>query len=170
MCQRPAGARPLAAAFHGGELICLHTLEHASRADPEEPAFLNALAQRSGCALLIDVNNIYVNALNAQAQGLCTDPLGACQDWLLQIAPDCVGELHLAGHCHASDAHGDIVVDDHGSRVCPQVWALYRHAIACFGAVPTLVEWDTDIPDLDVLLDEAARARANAQQTLGVCE
>ncbi len=134
----------------------------------EEPAFLNALAQRTGCALLIDVNNIYVNALNAQAQGLCDDPLGACQDWLSQIAPDCVGELHLAGHCHASDAHGDIVVDDHGSRVCPQVWALYRHAVACLGAVPTLVEWDTGIPAFDVLLDEAARARANAQQTLGV--
>jgi uncharacterized protein (UPF0276 family) len=132
----------------------------------QEPAFLNALAHRTGCALLIDVNNIYVNALNEQLAGQCTDPLAACRDWLLQIAPQNVGELHLAGHCRVSDAHGDIVIDDHGSRVCPAVWSLYRHAVACFGAVPTLIEWDTDIPALDVLLDEAARARAIAQQTL----
>jgi uncharacterized protein (UPF0276 family) len=132
----------------------------------DEPAFLNALARRTGCALLVDVNNIYVNALNAQAAGLCPDPLGACRDWLCRIDPDSVAELHLAGHCHVSDAHGDIVIDDHGSRVCAEVWELYRHAIGCFGAVPTLIEWDTDIPALAVLLDEAARARAIAEQTL----
>lgn len=134
----------------------------------EEPVFLNALAQRTGCALLIDVNNIYVNALNAQLAGLCADPLAACYDWLRHISPEHVGELHLAGHCRVSDLHGDIVIDDHGSRVCPQVWELYRHALACFGAVPTLIEWDTEIPKLDVLLDEAARARALAEQTLEV--
>jgi uncharacterized protein (UPF0276 family) len=133
-----------------------------------EPVFLNTLAQKTGCALLIDVNNIYVNALNAQAAGLCPDPLAACRDWLYQIEPGCVGELHLAGHCHVSDAHGSIVIDDHGSRVCAPVWELYRHALGCFGAVPTLIEWDTDIPALGVLLDEAARARALAEQTLAV--
>ena len=132
----------------------------------DEPTFLNALARRTGCALLVDVNNIYVNALNAHAGGLCPDPLAACRDWLYRIAPDSVAELHLAGHCHVSDAHGDIVIDDHGSRVCAEVWELYRHALGCFGAVPTLIEWDTDIPELDVLLDEAARARAIAEQTL----
>lgn len=134
----------------------------------DEPAFLNALARRTGCALLIDVNNVYVNALNAKAAGLCADPLASCKDWLQKIAPEAVGELHLAGHCHVRDAHGDIVIDDHGSRVCPEVWQLYQHAVACFGAVPTLIEWDTDIPALHVLLDEAARARALAQQTLEV--
>jgi uncharacterized protein len=134
----------------------------------EEPAFLNAMAQRTGCALLIDVNNIYVNALNAQLAGLCAEPLATCYEWLQHITPEHVGELHLAGHCHASDQHGAIVIDDHGSRVCPQVWELYRHAVACFGAVPTLIEWDTDIPKLDVLLDEAARARAHVEQTQGV--
>lgn len=133
----------------------------------QEPAFLNTLAHRSGCALLIDVNNIYVNALNAQLSGLCADPLAACYSWLEQIAPENVAELHLAGHCHVSDAHGDIVIDDHGSRVCPAVWALYRHALQCFGAVPTLIEWDTDVPALGVLLDEAERARAVAEQVLG---
>jgi uncharacterized protein len=135
----------------------------------KEPVYLNALAQRTGCALLIDVNNIYVNALNAQLAGLCADPLTACYDWLHHIQPEHVGELHLAGHCHVRDGHGDIVIDDHGSRVCPEVWALYRHAVACFGAVPTLIEWDTDIPALGVLLDEAARARALAEQMLDVC-
>jgi uncharacterized protein (UPF0276 family) len=134
----------------------------------DEPAFLNTLARRTGCALLIDVNNIYVNALNAQSAGLCADPLAACMDWLQRIAPQAVGELHLAGHCHVRDVHGEIVIDDHGSRVCPEVWQLYQHAVACFGAVPTLIEWDTDIPALEVLLDEAARARALADQTLEV--
>jgi uncharacterized protein (UPF0276 family) len=131
-----------------------------------EPVFLNALAQRSGCLLLVDVNNIYVNALNAQLAGLCPDPLAACRDWLSRIAPDSVGELHLAGHCQVSDGHGDIVIDDHGSRVCPPVWELYRHAVGCFGAVPTLIEWDTDVPALEVLLDEVARARCVAAQAL----
>jgi uncharacterized protein (UPF0276 family) len=134
----------------------------------DEPAFLNELTHRTGCALLVDVNNIYVNALNAQAAGLCSDPLAACRDWLYKIRPDSVAELHLAGHCHVSDAQGDIVIDDHGSRVCAEVWQLYRHALGCFGAVPTLIEWDTDIPALGVLLDEAARARALAEQTLEV--
>jgi uncharacterized protein (UPF0276 family) len=131
----------------------------------QEPAFLNALAHRTGCALLVDVNNIYVNALNAGLVGQCTDPLAACYDWLQQITPEHVGELHLAGHCRVSDAHGEIVIDDHGSRVCPAVWELYRYALERFGAVPTLVEWDTDVPAMGVLLDEAARARAIAEQT-----
>lgn len=130
----------------------------------QEPVFLNALAQRTGCALLIDVNNIYVNALNAQLAGQCADPLASCLGWLQQIAPASVGELHLAGHCRLSDAHGCIVIDDHGSRVCSEVWALYRHALRCFGPVPTLIEWDTDVPALGVLLEEVALVRATAQQ------
>jgi uncharacterized protein (UPF0276 family) len=133
-----------------------------------EPVFLNTLAQRTGCALLVDVNNIYVNALNAQLAGQCADPLLACMDWLDQIAPDHVAELHLAGHCRVSDVHGEIVIDDHGSRVCPQVWTLYQYAISRFGPVPTLIEWDTDVPELSTLLDEAARARILAGQALAL--
>jgi uncharacterized protein (UPF0276 family) len=128
-----------------------------------EPDFLNMLAQRTGCVLLVDVNNIYVNALNAQLGGHCADPLAACKDWLDQIRPDFVGEMHLAGHCRVNDSHGEIVIDDHGSRVCPQVWALYRYAVSRFGAVPTLIEWDTDLPPLETLVDEVARARAIAE-------
>ncbi len=132
-----------------------------------ETAFLGELARRTGCQLLVDVNNIYVNAKNAQIRdGAGGDPVQHCRDWLDAIPVHVVGELHLAGHCHVSDVHGDIVIDDHGSRVCDAVWDLYRHAIGRFGAVPTLIEWDTDVPALDVLLDEAARARAHCADVL----
>lgn len=130
-----------------------------------EPDFLLELARRTGCALLVDVNNLYVNALNAQKSGTAGDPVARCRDWLDVIAAAAVGEIHLAGHCRVNDEHGEIVIDDHGSRVCAEVWQLYQHAVNRFGAVPTLVEWDTDIPALEVLLDEAARARALAEQS-----
>lgn len=120
-----------------------------------EAAFLNALVQRTGCQLLVDVNNIYVNALNDQLNQLCNDPLQQCTGWLDAINPAHVAEIHLAGHIDC----GDIVIDDHGSRIKAPVWALYQHAMGRFGAVPTLIEWDTDIPALDVLLDEAQLAR-----------
>ena len=143
----------------------------AWRASPEEAAwqeteFLMTLARRTGCSLLVDVNNIYVNALNAfhaarhAVNEPGPDPEAACRDWLDAIDPQCVGEMHLAGHCHVNDVHGDIVIDDHGSQVCDAVWRLYDHALQRFGAVPTLIEWDTDIPPLAVLLGEADRARA----------
>jgi uncharacterized protein (UPF0276 family) len=127
-----------------------------------ESDFLNALAQRTGCQLLVDVNNIFVNALNAQLRGEAGDPLAHCQAWLDAIAPEHVAELHLAGHVHC----GDIVIDDHGSRVHSAVWRLYQHAVQRFGAVPTLIEWDTDLPELSVLLDEASQASALARQAL----
>ncbi len=125
-----------------------------------EAEFLAELARRTGCLLLVDVNNVYVNALNAAQAGACADPEASCRAWLDAIPPEAVGQVHLAGHCHVHDLQGDIVIDDHGSRVCEAVWRLYRHAMARFGAVPTLIEWDTDIPALEVLLDEAEKARA----------
>ena len=124
-----------------------------------EADFLTLLARRTGCQLLVDVNNIYVNALNARINGLTGDPLQHCLRWLDALNPGDVGELHLAGHCHVKDADGEIVIDDHGSRVCPEVWQIYQHAVTRFGPLPTLIEWDTDVPALDVLLEEAARAR-----------
>jgi uncharacterized protein len=123
-----------------------------------ETTFLNALAQRTGCQLLIDVNNIYVNALNDQIQGLNADPMTQCMGWIDALHPGHVAEIHLAGHIDC----GDIVIDDHGSRVKPPVWALYQHAIKRFGNSPTLIEWDTNIPTLDVLLAEATMARSFA--------
>ena len=142
--------------------------------DRHETEFLVALARRTGCQLLVDVNNIYVNALNAQIAGLCDDPLAEAAGWLDSIAPTVVGELHLAGHTRVrrtgEDGDTDTVIDDHGSRVGAPVWALYRHALARFGAVPTLIEWDTDIPPLAVLLDEAASAERCAAEALAPAE
>ncbi len=123
--------------------------------DRFETTFLVELAQRTGCGLLVDVNNLYVNALNDRIAGSTADPLAACKAWLDAIPVDVVGELHVAGHADC----GDIVIDDHGSRVAEPVWQLLAHARRRFGAVPVLVEWDTDIPPLAVLLHEAARAR-----------
>jgi len=128
--------------------------------DRHETEFLAALARRTGCQLLVDVNNIYVNALNAQLAGECGDPVASCEAWLERLPAGLVGEVHLAGHC----AMDDIVIDDHGSRVAGPVWQLYRHALRRFGAVPTLIEWDTALPPLEVLLDEAQQARAFARE------
>lgn len=129
--------------------------------DLEETDFLATLAHRTGCQLLVDVNNIYVNALNdalalPAEQRVAGQPLAQCRAWLDRLPPGVVGELHLAGHCRMDD----IAIDDHGSEVCAEVWQLYQHALARFGAVPTLVEWDTNLPPLAVLLAEAAQARA----------
>lgn len=118
--------------------------------DFSEPDFFNALAQRSGCGLLLDVNNLVVNALNDGEP----DPVRSASSWVDTIDASCVGEIHLAGY----QDMGDIVIDDHGSRVHEPVWQVYRHAIARLGPLPTLVEWDTDLPPLDVLLGEARSA------------
>lgn len=126
--------------------------------DMDEAAFLAALVRRTGCRLLLDVNNIYVNALNAQRAGSPVDPLAACLGWLDRIPVEAPGEIHLAGHCLA----GDLVIDDHGSLVCDSVWTLYQHAVLRFGPVPALIEWDTGVPALDVLMEEVARARSLA--------
>jgi uncharacterized protein len=109
--------------------------------------FVAAVARRTGCKLLFDVNNVYVNAVNHDF-----DPLA----YLAAIPGDAVAEIHLAGF----DDSGPCVIDTHGARVAPPVWALYRATIDRFGVKPTLIEWDTDLPALDVLLDEAAIAQA----------
>ena len=132
--------------------------------DQPETEFLNALVSRTGCGLLVDVNNIYVNARNEKLKNGALDPVAACIAWLDQIAPSAVRELHLAGHTDC----GDIVIDDHGSRVSSDVWQIYRHAQQRFGNVPALVEWDTDIPTLDVLLGESDRARHLVPTTLAM--
>jgi uncharacterized protein (UPF0276 family) len=119
-----------------------------------EPEFFNTLAQRTGCGLLLDVNNLVVNALN---DGLDEDAAAAaaCR-WVDAIDAAAVGEIHLAGYTDA----GDIVIDDHGSRVHAPVGQVYRHAVQRLGARPSLVEWDTALPELAVLLGEAERAEA----------
>jgi uncharacterized protein (UPF0276 family) len=115
-----------------------------------EAEFFNALTRRSGCALLLDVNNLVVNAINQGA-----DPIAAPCAFVDAIDACSVAEIHLAGY----DDAGTLVIDDHGSRVHPPVWQVFRHAVGRLGARPTLIEWDTAIPALDVLLDEAALAQ-----------
>ena len=115
-----------------------------------EPEFFAQLCRRAGCGMLLDVNNLMVNALNVSAG----DPLAACCAFVDALPLGIVGEIHLAGYQQTED----IVIDDHGSRVRPEVWRVYEHALRRFGVVPTLVEWDTDLPALDVLLAEAAQA------------
>jgi len=113
-----------------------------------EPEFLAELADRSGCGLLLDVNNIAVTAHN-----LCLDARG----WL-NLPAQSITQYHLAGHA-VNDSDGEtILIDDHASRVNDGVWALFADVVDRFGPRPTLVEWDTDLPDLSVLLEEAARA------------
>ena len=148
-------------------------------ADWSEPAFLAELSRRTGCQLLVDVNNLMVNARNRHLGNPAvetTQLVADCCGWIdaLNAALEpaatpvarghhpAIAEIHLAGHTHA----GDIVIDDHGSRVSEPVWAVYTHALATWGAVPSLIEWDTDIPALDVLLSEAHHAQQLARQIL----
>ena len=114
--------------------------------DFDDATFLNELARRSGCGILLDVNNLYVNQRNHGVDAIAQ---------IDAINPQHVGEIHLAGHKVTEHA----VVDHHGARVADEVWALYEQALRHCGDVATLVEWDTDVPALDVLLDEATRAR-----------
>jgi uncharacterized protein (UPF0276 family) len=129
-----------------------------------EPEFLNALARRTGCALLCDVNNVYVT---------CANLGGDAAAWLDALAPETVGEIHLAGHAvNDVDVEGDeprtILIDDHGSPVRGDVWRLYEQALRRFGATPTLIEWDNDVPALDVLVAEAAKAAARLEKARDV--
>jgi uncharacterized protein (UPF0276 family) len=120
-----------------------------------EGEFLAALARATGCGVLLDINNIHVSVMN---QG--GDPARALDDYLRFIPPAAIGEIHLAGHAvRAMDGGGSVLIDDHGSRVCPEVWALYETAIRALGPRPTLIEWDTELPAFDVLQEEAAAAQ-----------
>lgn len=114
-----------------------------------EQEFISELARRSGCGILLDVNNIYVSAVN--------HGFDAC-GYLEAIPPQLVQEVHLAGFTVNRFDAGEILIDTHNRTVAPEVWTLYRQALRRLGPVPTLIEWDTDIPALDVLLEEAHRA------------
>ncbi|HEY9080656.1 DUF692 domain-containing protein [Magnetovibrio sp.] len=114
-----------------------------------EPEFLLNVIDKSDCAVLLDVNNVYVSAMN---HGF--DPIA----YVDQIPADAIGEIHLGGHSEVAFDDRILRIDDHGSQVCDAVWALYEHVIKRTGPKPTLIEWDSNIPELDVLLDEAAKA------------
>lgn len=131
---------------------------HWNEADYSEPDFLNALSQRTGCGVLMDLNNIYVNALNDVT--LKPTALASCMSWIDTIHADSVMEIHLAGFT-PSDT---LVIDDHATPVHEPVWQLYQHALKKLGNTPTLIEWDLELPELPVLLAEAETARRYAQE------
>ncbi|MEM1388305.1 MAG: DUF692 domain-containing protein [Pseudomonadota bacterium] len=115
-----------------------------------EVAFLEELAKRTGCGLLLDVNNVFVSATNQQ-----TDPIS----YINAFPHAYVGEIHLGGHDEDEDETGaPLLIDSHGREVVDPVWALYAHTIEVGGARPSLIEWDTDVPEWPVLAAEAARA------------
>jgi uncharacterized protein len=117
--------------------------------DMSETEFLIELVKRTGCGVLLDVNNLFVNQTNHGE-----DALHALSQFATLPAGS-VGEIHLAGHLRTEDC----LIDDHGSAVAQEVWNLYAHALALLGGeVPTLIEWDTHIPAVDVVLAEAAKA------------
>lgn len=123
-----------------------------AESEMEETEFLAEIARRTGCGLLLDVNNVFVSATNQQ-----TDP----RAYIAAFPLERVGEIHLGGHDAEADEHGaPLLIDSHGAPVVDPVWALYAETIAKAGPRPTLIEWDTDVPGWPVLEAEAARAAA----------
>ena len=120
-----------------------------------EVDFLRDVATRTGCGLLLDVNNVFVSCTNHRL-----DP----RAWLAAFPLDAVGEIHLGGHAEEELPSGPLLIDAHGTPVADPVWALYAEVIARAGRIPTLVEWDNDLPEWPVLRAEAARAQSILDQ------
>lgn len=126
-----------------------------SSSEMNEGEFLAELSRRTGCAILLDINNLYVNSRNLGVDA---------KSYIQKMPADSVSEYHLAGH----SVHDGCLVDTHSAKVCAGVWDLYRFALQKIGSRPTLIEWDNDIPELSVLLDEAKQAQKYLEQDL-VC-
>lgn len=121
-----------------------------------ETDFIRELVRRTGCGMLLDVNNVFVSATNHGFSAL---------DYLADFPLEHVGEIHLAGHSEQADDEGDLLlIDSHDATVADAVWKLFDAVIGRCGPVPTLVEWDSDIPDWPVLKAEAAAAQAVLQR------
>ena len=119
------------------------------QSDIPETAFLAEIVRRTGCGLLLDVNNVFVSCVNHRA-----DP----RDYLQAFPLAAVGEIHLAGHATEELPSGPLLIDDHGSPVAEPVWTLYGETVSKTGALPSLIEWDNDLPPFDDLMAEASRA------------
>ncbi|MEM7192805.1 MAG: DUF692 domain-containing protein [Pseudomonadota bacterium] len=136
-----------------------------------EVAFLGEIVRRTGCGLLLDVNNVFVQAANHGFEP---------SDYLDAFPAEHVGEIHLGGHAEDSDSDGSLLlIDDHGRGISEQVWALYARVIGRIGPMPTLIEWDNDVPSWSQLFAEAKRAdrllaahdrRADALQELAMAQ
>lgn len=118
--------------------------------DMTEYEFLTEVVKKTGCGILLDVNNIYVSSQN---HGL------DAYEYLQNIPKNVVGEIHLAGHAQKDVEGKTILIDHHGDYVAGDVWDLYAQAIKLLGPIPTLIEWDTDIPELGELIKEAEKAQ-----------
>ncbi|OZG70183.1 hypothetical protein BTA51_27295 [Hahella sp. CCB-MM4] len=115
----------------------------------EESSFLDRLAGESGCGLLLDVNNLYISSVNVGV-----DPYR----YISQINPAHISQYHLAGHISSSNQEDSFLIDSHNRQVSDLVWDLFEYCIQHIGPRPTLIEWDSDYPELAVLLSEADRA------------
>lgn len=117
--------------------------------------FLAQVVRRTGCQILLDINNIHVSARNHRFNE---------NDFLAGIPVGFVGEIHLAGYEVVEEGDDELLIDTHSRPVYPEVWALYQKALERFGAIPTLIEWDQDIPPLQTLQAEAEKAQAYLDQ------
>ena len=128
-----------------------------------EPEFLNTLAQRTGCGLLVDVNNIHVSSTN-----IGRDPI----DYINALNSDFIGQYHLAGYTEVQSKRGEhteiVLIDTHNHTVYEPVWGLFDHVLATHGARPTLFEWDSDFPEFDVLIDECIKANSALEKSASV--
>lgn len=140
--------------YFGRTMLVENPSTYVNFADNEmsEYVFMNRLSEMTGCGILLDLNNIYVQAHN---HGL--DPF----EYVDNIRIEAVGEMHLAGHIEReTEDGGTILIDTHSRPVKKTVWDLYEATVKRFGAVPTLIEWDQDFPTLEILVGEAEKARA----------
>jgi hypothetical protein len=129
----------------------------------DEPQFIAEIVRRTGCGVLLDVNNVYVSSVNHGR-----NPRTQLRAFVDALPAAAIGEIHLAGFAEDADDFGDLLlIDDHGADVDADVWALYGEAVARLGRRPTLIERDNDVPALAVLEAEAAQARTT-QAGLGL--
>lgn len=124
-----------------------------------ESEFISNVIRRTGCGLLLDVNNVYISAQNCGY---------SAQHYIEQLPLSAVGEVHLAGHSVDSSVESEpLLIDAHDREVCDEVWALFAHTVSLTGAVPSLIEWDTAVPSWPVFIDEMNRANNVLHQVTG---
>jgi uncharacterized protein (UPF0276 family) len=145
----------------GRQLLLENPSTYVAFAESEmtEIAFLEQIISRTGCGLLLDVNNVFVSGTN---QGY------APEDYLAEFPVEAVGEIHLGGHaCDVDDEGAPLLIDAHDREVADQVWSLYEKLVNRIGTRPTLVEWDNDVPGWGTLFAEARRADAILAKAAG---
>ncbi|MBB1486089.1 DUF692 domain-containing protein [Oceanospirillum sediminis] len=139
-----------------GRPVLIENLSSYLEAGPSEMSeteFLSELVNRTQCGLLVDLNNILVNARNRHME----DPVCFARQWINDIPAQSVGEFHLAGYTPAGQ--GEMIIDDHSQPVSEECWSLFEYALSVCGPVPSLIEWDNNLPDWQTLVHQAENAR-----------